>query len=261
MSLVTEQLTLSGPVEAATVDICPAAFEARRVALAAAKVCREIRDHAAVKEASSAYVAVKALIKQVEDSRNLIKAPVLAAGRAIDQTCKTFVEDLELEGKRLNTLIGNYQSAEQQKANAARLESERQERLIRDEQEQRERDRLAAARAGETGNLEGDMDAIAAEADQAALEVRQQAVAVAESTAAPVGIQVRKNWKFEITDIKRLFAAFPDLCTIEPNNAAIRAIIKHRQDLPGVRVWAENAALVTAKAVSAVPTKVEDYDY
>jgi hypothetical protein len=261
MPLSTEQLTLGGPVEAATIDIIPAAFEARRVALAAAKVCREVRDADSVKDAAAALVAVKALLKQTEASRTLVKAPVLAASRAIDETCKNFVADLVTEEKRLNALIGTYQAAEQQKALAARLEAERQERLIREEQEKRERDRLAAARAGETKHLESDMDEIAQEANQAALEVRQAAIAQAEATAAPEGISVRKNWKFEVVDVRRLFVAHPDLCTIEPNNAAIRAIIKNRQDIPGLRIWAEHAAVVGAKATSTVPTAVAAYDY
>ena len=50
-------------------------------------------------------------------------------------------------------------------------------------------------------------------------------------------------------------------CTIEPNNAAIRAVIAHNQAIPGLRVWSETAAIVTAKAPTAVPATVESFDY
>jgi len=260
MAINTEQLVLSGPIEAATVDIQPAAYEARRIALAAAKVCREVRDAESVRAAADALVAVKALLKKIEDSRTTINAPILAAQRAVNNACKDFSADLELEAKRLNTLVGTYQAAEQARAHAARLEAERQERLIREEQEKRERERLAAARAGETRHLEGDLDEIAQEADAAALEVRQAAAAKIEAAAAPTGVSVRKNWKFEVVDVRKLYAAHPDLCTIVPNNAAIRAIIKNRQDIPGLRIWPEHAAIVGAKATTTLPA-VEDCDY
>lgn len=60
----------------------------------------------------------------------------------------------------------------------------------------------------------------------------------------PEGVAVRQSYKFEVTDIKALFKARPDLCVIEPNNAAIRAQIPHNQNIPGLRIWQEAKASI-----------------
>jgi len=58
-------------------------------------------------------------------------------------------------------------------------------------------------------------------------------------------------------DITALHAARPELCLIEPNNAAIRAVVKTGAQIPGLRVWQEAGAIVRG----TTQIKPEEYDY
>lgn len=254
-----QQLTIAGPVDRPQVTIPPAAHEARRVALQIARSVTEVVDASTQRTAAEALATVKQLSAQMEAGRKLVKEPVLAAGKLIDQTAKDFVADLDAEAKRLSLLVGTYQEAERRKAQAAQEEAARREQMIREEAARREREVLAAARAGQVPDVESALATVQDEADAAIIQERQQ-VALA-SVAAPDGVSVRKNWKFEVVDVKKLFAAHPELCVIEPNAAAIRAVIKHRQDIPGLRIWSETAAVATVRAATAAPSRVESYDY
>lgn len=236
-----------------------AAFEARRVALQHATAVTEVVDLASQQSAASALTAVKSLLTQVEASRKSVKEPVIKVGKEIDATAAAFGAELETQAKRLALLVGAYQEAERRKASAAAEEAARKERDRLWRLEEEERQRLARETSGHTGNLLEDLDAIRQKAVEDVAAIRQDAANAA--VAAPEGAQIRKNWKFEVTSIDALFKAHPELCTIAPNNAAIRAIIKHRQSIPGLRIWSETAAVVTSRATSALPAAVEAYDY
>jgi hypothetical protein len=88
-----------------------------------------------------------------------------------------------------------------------------------------------------------DMDKIEAKAfEQLAVAKADTAAAVAPKMA---GISTRKEICFEVTDIAALYKSFPALVKMEPNNQAIKAILKNSPGgLPGVRHWAEDRAVV-----------------
>ena len=230
-------LTLTG-IQSADIDIRPDAFASRDAALNAARLIQTVTDSLDAEWAAEALKAVTALARDVEACRTEIKAPVLSISRRIDETAKTFVADLLVERDRLNRLLGEYQLAERNKADSARREA------------QAEADRLAreaaqAARLAERATNDGQAEQaqqVAAAAEVAAVQAR---VAVAEiKPVNPDGVLLRLNWKYEVTDIKELWKARPDLCLIEPNAAAIRAQIPHNQSIPGLRVWSEAKASV-----------------
>lgn len=247
---MSAEITISGSLPSPDVAMPPAAFEARRVALAAAVPVVGIESVADLDAAAAALTTIKALTKSVEDSREEVKAPVLEVGRKIDAVAKEYLSPLESEARRLSTLVGTYQEAQRRKAEKEREEAARiQADAIADMQRKQ-------AEAIANGD-EAAADAARAEAADK-IAGAQLAVIDAEGPRAD-GIVTRTAWKFEVTDINALFAAQPHLCVIEPNNPAIRAIIKatNGKSIPGLRIWSEAGAIVR----KAGSVKVEDFDY
>jgi citrate lyase gamma subunit len=255
---MSTHLALSG-IDRPQVMISPEAHEAKRVALQIASSVQEIVDAQSQSAATQALATVKALAAQVEASRKAIKEPVIKAGRDIDAAASQFVADLESEARRLSLMVGAFADAERRKAAALAEEARRKEREVLEATKAEERARMAREVTGRTGTLSADLQAIQAKAITQVAAVRQNAAAA--TVAPPPATQVRTSWKFEVLDVNALYRAHPDLCTIVPNNAAIRAILPHRKTIAGVRVWSESAAIVSAKAPTATPTSVAAYDY
>lgn len=243
-----QQITVAGPVSAPQIAIVPEALEARRMALDLAKSVSQVTDAGTQRQAAEALATVKGLVRQVEDARKAVKQPVLDAGRKIDGIAKDFCGDLEAEAKRLSMLVGSYQEKER----AKREEAERAAR-------EREAAIMADLAAKEAVAKDGEVEALRDEAVDAIVEARQEAANAYVPQSD--GTMIRKTWKFEVTDIQSLYAAHPELCVISPNNAAIRAVIKNRQDIPGLRVWSETAAVVRSSAPVALPVDAASYDY
>ena len=229
-------LTVTG-LQKAEIAIAPEARELRD------KLLVEIHGITAVSDAFDADVAVDVmkratqLSRGIEADRTTVKAPVLALGKKIDALAKEIVVELDAEISRVSRVLGAYQLAEKQKAEAA-------ERLARDEARriQAEAEQLAkeAAQAAPT-----DTAALAAASeimDQAAAKIVETKKAIV-STVAPkaAGTAVREDVCFEVTDIVALYAARPELVNLEPNGTAIRAICKAnpKLQLPGLRHWTE----------------------
>ena len=244
------QIVVEGSLPRPQIAIVPAALEARRVALAASGECKAIASAADLDAAGAALTAIKALTRSVEDSRKDVKAPVLDVGRRIDAVAKDYLAPLEAEGKRLSVLVGAFQEAARRKAErereeAARIQAEAVAEMARKQAE--------AMAAGD----EAAADAARAEAADKIAEAQLAAIN-AEGPKAE-GIVTRTAWKFEVVDVDALFKARPELVLMEPNNAAIRAVIKasNGKPIPGLRIWQEAGAIVRGAAAP----KIEDYDY
>lgn len=230
-------LTLNG-LQNAQIDILPEVFTRRDVAVLEARQITSIGDAFEAECAADALRGVSTIAKEIEAARKIVKDPVLALGKKIDETAKTFVSDLLTEEARLQRLLGDHQAAEQRKADKLRREAQ-------EEADRLAREAATAARAAERATNDAQAEQAqqaAAVAEVAAVEAR---VAVAEiKREAPSGTVLRQTYKFEVDDIKALFKARPDLCVIEPNGAAIRAQIPHNQQIPGLRIWCEAKASV-----------------
>jgi hypothetical protein len=225
-------LTLSG-LQNAQIDILPEVFTRRDIAVLEARQVVTITDAFEAECAADALRGVSTIAKEIEAARKIVKDPVLALGKKIDETAKTFVADLLTEEARLQRLLGDHQAAEQRKADKLRREAQ-------EEADRLAREAATAARAAERATTDGQAEhaqQAAAVAEVAAVEAR---VAVAEiKREGPAGTVLRQTYKFEVTNINALFKARPDLCVIEPNGAAIRAQIPHNQQIPGLRIWCE----------------------
>lgn len=229
-------LTITG-LQAAEIAIAPEARELRD------KLLVEIRGVTAVADAFDADCAADVLKRAtqlsrgIESDRSTVKAPVLALGKKIDALAKEITAELDGEIGRVSRVLGAYQLAEKQKAEAA-------ERLARDEarriQAEAEANARKAAQAAST-----DTEALAAASeimDQAAAKIVETRKAIV-STVAPKAVDtaVRVDVCFDVNDIIALYAARPELVNLEPNGTAIRAICKANPNLqlPGLRHWTE----------------------
>jgi hypothetical protein len=244
----TLKIVVSGSLPSPQIELSPAAFNARTLALEASGRIKAIASVADLDAAASALTKLKALTRSVEDSRKEVKAPVLEVGRRIDAVAKDYLTSLESEAKRLSVIVGSYQEAQRRKA-----EKEREEAA------KAQADAIAEMNAKQAVAVaNGDEEAAdAARAEAADKIAASQLAAMNAEGPRPEGITSRTSWKFEVVDITALYAARPELCVITPNNAAIRAVVKMGAKIPGLRVWQEAAAIVRVSA----PVKVEEFDY
>lgn len=233
----TQALTLTG-LQHAQLDLGTKSVEVRDALLVKSRRVAGVADAMDAEEATDVLRGLKTLVKEIEETRKIVKDPVLELGKKIDETAKSFICDVKREIDRLDPMLGGFLAAEQSKADAARRAAQEEaNRLAADAA----RAQIAAARATSATEVERSQQA-AVEAETKAIEA---AVAVAEiAPVKPDGAGVRKNWKFEVTDINALYTARPDLCIIEPNNAGIRAQIPHNQNIPGLRIWQEVKASI-----------------
>ena len=229
-------LTITG-LQSTEIAIAPEARELRD------KLIVEIREVISVSDAFDADVAADVLKRAtqlsrgIESDRSTVKAPVLALGKKIDALAKEIVAELDGEIGRVSRVLGAYQLAEKQKAEAA-------ERLARDEalriQAEAEQNARKAAQAAPDDTAA--LAAASAIMDTAAAKIVETRKSIV-STVAPkaAGTAVREDVCFEVDDIVALYAARPELVNLEPNGTAIRAICKAnpKLQLPGLRHWTE----------------------
>lgn len=240
-------------------------LNARDIALYKAKMVVEIKNASDLEAASIALGEIKSLGKTITGAHKDAKEPFLKITRQLDSIKKEFVESLSGEELRLSRMIGAHQEAERRKAEEARRAAEEEKRRILFEQQQKERDRLAAEKqqwdetGTTTGTLSQDLGAIRDETAERIVAADNQAAQVA--TLAASGTSVRKVWDFECVDVHMLAGARPDLVTITPNKAAIKAILKatNGAPIPGIRSWCETKA--TVKSAPITPSQADNYDF
>jgi hypothetical protein len=244
----TLEIVVSGSLPSPQIELSPAAFNARTLALEASGRIKAIASVSDLDAAAGALTKLKSLTRLVEDSRKEVKAPVLEVGRRIDGIAKDYLTPLEAEAKRLSVIVGSYQEAQRRKA-----EKEREEAA------KAQADAIAEMNAKQAEAVaNGDEEAAdAARAEAADKIAASQLAAINAEGPKPDGITSRTSWKFEVVDIAALYAARPELVVLQPHNAAIRAVVKMGAKIPGLRVWQEAAAIVRVSA----PVKVEEYDY
>ncbi|MDP0498706.1 MAG: hypothetical protein Q7P63_01280 [Verrucomicrobiota bacterium JB022] len=226
---MSELLHLSHDVSGTELAVAPALHEARGAALKAAAEITTVVDSWDAEVATDAVRQCKNLAKEVEAARKQVKQPILDLGRKIDDTSKEFSKDLNAQVQRLERLLGAYQAAEREKAEKARRAALEEERKIRE---------AAQREAAEAFTDEEAEQALNNAADQVSA-LRQQNTTL---DYKPAGTALLIQRKFEVEDIDALFQARPELCKIEPNNEAIRSLLKVSKKLPsipGIRAWEE----------------------
>lgn len=216
------------------ISIAPGAEAHRALLLAQAALIVEV-DEFTLDAASDALKLLQETSRAVEKQRTEIKAPVLKLGKDIDSVAKGFTAPIDAEASRLSRLIGGHM-AEQQRI--VREAEEARQRAIAEAQAAQLKAEEEARKAAATQDADFPVDPPAPK-PPAVIPPIPNPVAPAPKIA---GIQTRTVWKYEVTDINLLYAARPDLVTLEPNGRAITAAIAADKPIPGLKYWQETSA-------------------
>ena len=217
MSELITQPKINGVI----IEIIAEAEQMKIQALMSSKGIETVDDVFEATIAAEAQSALRGLIKGIEESRKLAKAPVLEVGRQIDSVAKDYIEDVKAEESRIARLLGAFQIVERDKKIAA----ERQARI----QEQK-----VMAEAAKQLNVGSDNTDLLDDAQAQIATLRKEAAAKHDAVA---GVKVRTTTKFEIVDEAETLKARPDLFSL--NDSKIRAALKTTKTIPGIKVWEE----------------------
>jgi hypothetical protein len=224
--------------------------EALALALGVFQVTNEEEQGKAVTVAG----VLKTLAKACEKSRAEVKAPVLNAGRMIDAATKGYVEPIETEVRRIESLAAAFVRQKQAELERKRREAEEAARIEALKAEKARRAEEEAARKVREAATLAERLAAKAEAEKHAQASQQQAqvfAVAAARLAAPAasvsvaGASVAEVWDYSVEDIIALAVARPDLVEIVPRRAAILRAIKDGP-IPGLRTF--STTRVTARA-------------
>ena len=235
-------LTITPAMGVVAVSAKEAAIERRNDLLTQARAITSVADRFDADCAIAVQRDLKAFADGIEAARVLAKEPYLTTGRDIDALAKELKAEIENEGKRVSRLVGAFELAERNRAEDERRKAEAEAARIA-----AEASRAAAEAAAKERTLEAKeraADNVFAVAQTKIVEVRQAAANAVPSR--PSGVSVRQYPKYEVTDIRALYAAHPDYCNIEPNGSVIIGIMRQNPNIkiPGVRTWWEAGASV-----------------
>lgn len=233
-------LTLSG-LTTATVDISQEARDHRNALLALTADVTTVTTAEEARIAAEVLKNVKAFTRTIEETRKIVKEPVLAIGRKVDDVAKEMTVKLDAEATRISRALGDYQAEEQRKAAEARRKAAEEEQRIKDEAAQK------LADAAQSSRSEAAYEKKAEKIETAAFNQIAE-VKAGLTTAAPIaGTSTRREVAFEVTDIEALYEAAPAFVILTVNTAALKAALKalpEGKSLPGVRHWYEVKAIV-----------------
>ena len=217
MSELITQPKINGVI----IEIVAEAEQMKIQALMSSKGIETVDDGFEATIAAEAQSALRHLVKGIEESRKLAKAPVLEVGRQIDSVAKDYIEEVKAEEERIAKLLGAFQIVERDK----KLAAERQARI----QEQK-----VMAEAAHQLDADSDNTDLLDDAQAQIAILRQEAAAKHDAVA---GVKVRTTTKFEIVDEAETLKARPDLFSL--NESKIRAALKITKTIPGIKVWDE----------------------
>lgn len=207
---------------------------------------------------------INRVLIDTEKMRKAIKDPVKRKGEEIDATVEKFTHELELEKKRIDTLIGVYamqqEKIRREAADRAMREAAERERLQRDseEAEQRaERLRLGAEQAAAEAESRkerqaAELAAKAAEAEQVRAADLACASGAAAMAAHSASLQVMDSVRtkgtsvvvdYELLDVHALYQGAPHLVELTPKRRDILAFLNRQREMgfsnigvPGLKV-------------------------
>lgn len=217
------ELITQPKIHGVTIEIIAEAEQMKIEALMYSKGIASVDDGFEATIAADAQFALRHLIKGIEESRKLAKAPVLEIGRQIDGIAKDYIDEVKDEELRIAKLLGSFQKVERDK----KIEAERQARI----QEQK----ILVEATQDALDAGQDIQQLDQSAQHKIVALRQEAAAKHEAVA---GVKVRTTTKFEIVDEAATLIARPDLFSLDERK--IRAALKTTQSIPGIKVWEES---------------------
>lgn len=234
---MSDSLLITPSLGEASVTAADAARAERDELVTRSALIGTVTDRLDADHATTFLRDAKAYLAGIEAARTRAKAPVLEIGRRIDALSKELVADVQAESARISRVLGAFELEEKRKADEARYAAEAEARRLAAEAQRQ----AAKARAEAPDALAADRaaDAVQAQAVEQIVALKQQAANAAPARQA--GTAVREDVVFEVLDVRALYAAHPELVTLEPNGTAIRAILRANPNLqvPGLRHWRE----------------------
>lgn len=235
-------LVLTPSLDDTQISVLDGVRQNRDELLKEASALTTIQDRLDADDATQVLKRLSDFSKEIEAQRSAAKAPVLELGRKIDALGKELVASVDQEKTRLSRLVGAFESEERRKADEERRRLQDEQLKI---QRDAERQAMEAAKQAKTEEArDRAVDQVVTKAQEKIVQVQQQIVQA--QVKKPEGSKLLKKICFEVTDVRELYKAEPNLVTLEPNGTAIRAILKQNPNLvlPGLRHWTEESLSV-----------------
>lgn len=204
-------------VELPTFTLAPSAEQVRALMIEAAKMVTQVTNPVEQSAASLQGVAIQAHIKEVKAMRLALAKPLNDACDKLIQIEKDYLAPLLEQKERLSLAVTGYQMEEAERVR--REETARAAEVARLEAERHAAEAKASRAKSEAGQLKAEL--VAHQASQAVQEL------VRAPLPEPVkarGSATRRELRHVVTDIKALYAARPELCTVEVRPSVIKAL-------------------------------------
>lgn len=216
--VTTDNLILVGP--GYSLEIPDTAEKRKSALIVAAQAITEVTTPEQAEDASAEVKALAKIRNEIERSRNLVKAPVLALGKSIDERAKEFAAALDIEEKRLTRLISDHAmkvevarraaAAEAARLAAEKAEAERKAEAARLAEEKRREDEARKSREAAAAAKDAEEAAAAAAAadDEEDIEAEiARAAAIDAKNAADKAAKEAEEAARLAEEDRRYFAA------------------------------------------------------
>ncbi len=205
-------------------------------------------------EAGQAVRNLRTHIKGVEAVRVELTKPLLEGQRLLKALADDHCSPLKDEVARVEALATNYMEAEQRRVAAA-------EALRRKQFEEAEAKRIAAEEAARKAAEKMTTPAGLAKAEKLEAKAIASEAAVQTIIAQPrpemikaKGQSMKQVLKYEVLDIRAVYAARPELCTIEIKPSAVLSTCVPEFPVPGMKLWYENKATFASRTPATPAT-------
>ena len=248
---MSADLIIISGVSAVSLDITPEAESLKAAALNRSRGIVAVSDSETQEIAVDALSEIKSILKQLENSRNDIKRPVLDLGKRIDGKAAEYAKELTEESNRLHGAIQRHFRNEKEKADAELRMARALESKRRAKAEEEARIALEESRKAAKASLNAKSESEAARLDAEAGARAQEAIKAQEAsesvtlipTTAPAKAEkmtVRTVWKHRVVDMHALVKSRPELVIMEAKTATINAEIRGgAREIPGLEIWEE----------------------
>lgn len=189
---------------------------------------------------------IRKYIKDAEFVRTTISRPLLDAQKQLKALVDDHVAPLVLEQQRIERLAVQFAQAESRRVAREQEEQQAAYRKAEAERMAAEAKALAAMEKASTEKQQVNAIKLAQAAEAKAAEVATVLAAPAPVVQKSKGQQTKKVLCYEVTDLKALYAARPELCTIEAKASAIKAVCVPELPVPGLKLWYEDRVVFSS---------------
>jgi hypothetical protein len=200
--------------------------------------------------------AAEAMRKAYEEEQR-IKEEAAAKERAAQEAARLKLEEerkaaeaIEAKKQEEARIAAQHlaDKAARARSETGKAKAEEEAKALAEKQAQEAQERAAAQAKREIEAAEQAEREAQARADAERQKIIETRVAtVGKIAPKPVGVATREEICYEVTDVQALYEAAPYLVKLEPIASMIKGALKQLQEgqnLPGVRHWRENRAIV-----------------